>query len=98
MNPLCGIVKLRGRREDQSVDLRVVDRCVGCETRDLDVTEDIFPSLADVELGRVLGRCAWLERCFRVAGQKQSRTSSLSRCSLACQIRSLLQGVRDETP
>jgi hypothetical protein len=52
-NPLCGKM-IRARREGRgSVDLKVVDRCTGCQPRDLDITEKTFARLADVEMGRV---------------------------------------------
>ena len=61
-NPLCG-KKVRVKRlgGDVTVDLTVVDRCVGCETQDLDMTEETFSDLADVALGRVTGEWSWLE-------------------------------------
>jgi expansin (peptidoglycan-binding protein) len=59
-NPLCGKM-IRARRNGVSVDLKVVDRCVGCAARDLDVTEDTFAKLADVALGRVKVEWSWLE-------------------------------------
>jgi hypothetical protein len=60
LNPLCGKM-VRVRRDGKSVDLKVVDRCVGCAARDLDVTEDTFAKLADVTLGRVTMEWSWLE-------------------------------------
>jgi len=60
LNPLCGKM-IRVRRDGKSVDLKVVDRCVGCAARDLDVTEDTFAKLADVALGRVTMEWSWLE-------------------------------------
>ncbi|OCT46605.1 Papain inhibitor [Cladophialophora carrionii] len=59
-NPLCG-KKIRARRDNKSVDLTVVDRCTGCQPKDIDVTIDIFAGLADVDLGRVLVEWNWLE-------------------------------------
>ncbi|KIW12389.1 hypothetical protein PV08_09666 [Exophiala spinifera] len=59
-NPLCG-KKIRARRDNKSVDLTVVDRCVGCQPTDLDVTVDTFAILADVDLGRVNVEWNWLE-------------------------------------
>lgn len=59
-NPLCG-KKIRARRNNKSVDLTVVDRCTGCQPTDIDVTIDIFSSLADVDQGRVLVEWNWLE-------------------------------------
>ena len=60
LNPLCGKM-IRVRRDGKSVDLKVVDRCVGCAARDLDVTEDTFAKLANVALGRVTMEWSWLE-------------------------------------
>ncbi|KAJ5091985.1 hypothetical protein NUU61_006855 [Penicillium alfredii] len=59
-NPLCGM-KIRVRRGWQSVDVKVVDRCLGCKEMDLDVTEAVFKKLADLNQGRVLMEWAWLE-------------------------------------
>lgn len=59
-NPLCG-KKIRARRDNKSVDLTVVDRCTGCQPTDIDVTVDIFATLADVDQGRVLVEWNWLQ-------------------------------------
>ncbi len=59
-NPLCG-KKIRARRDNKSVDLTVVDRCTGCQPKDIDVTVNTFASLADVDLGRVQVEWNWLE-------------------------------------
>ncbi|KAJ9602384.1 hypothetical protein H2200_013239 [Cladophialophora chaetospira] len=59
-NPLCG-KKIRARKNNKSVDLTVVDRCTGCQPKDLDVTIDTFADLAEVDLGRVLVEWNWLE-------------------------------------
>jgi hypothetical protein len=67
LNPLCGKM-LRVRRNGVSVDLKVVDRCVGCAARDLDVTEDTFAELAAVALGRVKVEWSWLEGVPGAAG------------------------------
>lgn len=63
-NPLCGkMVRVRRNEtgSERTVDLKVVDRCVGCVARDLDVTEDTFAKLADVALGRVKVEWSWLD-------------------------------------
>ncbi|KAJ5634035.1 hypothetical protein N7528_001877 [Penicillium herquei] len=60
-NPLCGL-KIRIRRDGQSVDVKVVDRCVGCAETDLDVTESVFEDLATLAQGRVTMEWAWLEK------------------------------------
>lgn len=59
-NPLCGKM-IRGRTRAGSVDLKVVDRCTGCEPRDLDITEKTFAKLANVDQGRVEVEWSWLE-------------------------------------
>jgi hypothetical protein len=63
-NPLCGL-KIRAQRYKEGVgmrseDLTVVDRCVGCAARDIDVSPKAFEKLADPALGRVLVTWAWL--------------------------------------
>lgn len=64
-NPLCGKM-IRITRYDatkggnSSVDVKVVDRCVGCKAEDLDLSLKMFTSLADESLGRVVGSWAWL--------------------------------------
>jgi len=64
-NPLCGKTirakRTRGDGKTVSVDLKVVDRCTGCQPRDLDVAENTFSELADVDLGRVKVDWSWLE-------------------------------------
>jgi hypothetical protein len=40
------------------VDVEVVDRCVGCQATDLDLSLKMFTSLADESLGRVVGSWA----------------------------------------
>ena len=57
-NPLCGLM-VRAKRYDEeagaerSIDLRVADRCTGCEPTDLDTTLGAFEVLAAEDLGRV---------------------------------------------
>ncbi|KAL2037083.1 hypothetical protein N7G274_010210 [Stereocaulon virgatum] len=58
-NPLCGH-KLRAVRDGNSIDLTVVDRCVGCKPTDIDVSPGAFKQLADSNLGRVVVTWAWL--------------------------------------
>lgn len=77
-NPLCG-KRIRITRFDESVggnrsvDVEVVDRCVGCKANDLDLSLAMFTSLADESLGRVLGSWAvsWV-------------LSSIGDCMLTC--------------
>ena len=64
-NPLCGR-KIRAKRYkegtgERSVDLNVVDRCVGCKSTDIDVTTSAFEKLADIDLGRVTVSWSWLD-------------------------------------
>lgn len=60
-NPLCGL-KLRLRRAGVSVDVTVVDRCVGCAATDIDTTTNVFSQLASIDEGRVLVEWAWLDK------------------------------------
>ncbi|CAD6441967.1 8881ff7f-10df-4e08-977d-0c404505cd3f [Sclerotinia trifoliorum] len=65
-NPLCGR-KIRITRQKDSgagnntVDVTVVDRCVGCKAEDLDLSITIFEKLALEAEGRVTGSWAWLQ-------------------------------------
>ncbi|KAI7474518.1 hypothetical protein KC357_g5162 [Hortaea werneckii] len=65
-NPLCGRM-LRATRYNEeagaqrSVDLRVVDRCTGCEVDDLDTSLKAFEKLAPSASGRVDVSWAWLQ-------------------------------------
>ncbi|THC91254.1 hypothetical protein EYZ11_009293 [Aspergillus tanneri] len=59
-NPLCGM-KVRVKLAGNSVDVKIVDRCVGCDATDLDVSPAAFKRLADLDLGRVLVDWAWLD-------------------------------------
>ncbi|KAI6900636.1 hypothetical protein KC318_g13970 [Hortaea werneckii] len=65
-NPLCGKM-LRATRYNEeasaqrSVDLRVVDRCTGCEVDDLDTSLKAFERLAPSASGRVDVSWAWLQ-------------------------------------
>lgn len=64
-NPLCGKM-IRVTRFDsttggnRSVDVKVIDRCVGCKAEDLDLSLGAFEQVADEALGRVTGSWAWL--------------------------------------
>ncbi|KAF2188661.1 hypothetical protein K469DRAFT_703264 [Zopfia rhizophila CBS 207.26] len=62
-NPLCGR-KIRAQRVNDgktvSVDLKVVDRCTGCQPTDIDVSPTMFAKLADPDLGRVPVTWAWV--------------------------------------
>jgi len=64
-NPLCGL-KIRAERFDEqvnakrSVDLTVMDRCTGCQPKDIDVSPAMFSKLADPVKGRVDVTWAWL--------------------------------------
>ncbi|KAJ5832815.1 hypothetical protein N7474_001126 [Penicillium riverlandense] len=60
-NPLCGM-KLRLRRDDKSVDVTIVDRCVGCAVTDIDVAPAVFEKLAEIDDGRVSVKWSWLQK------------------------------------
>ncbi|KKK26507.1 hypothetical protein ARAM_001003 [Aspergillus rambellii] len=60
-NPLCGL-KLRIKRGDKSVDVKIVDRCPGCKVDDLDVSPAVFQELAELAEGRVVVDWSWLEK------------------------------------
>ncbi|KAK3672067.1 hypothetical protein LTR78_008037 [Recurvomyces mirabilis] len=65
-NPLCGRM-LRASRFDEeygqtrSIDLKVVDRCTGCQPDDLDTSLGAFTQLAPQASGRVDITWAWLQ-------------------------------------
>ncbi|KAI8625074.1 hypothetical protein F5Y19DRAFT_276449 [Xylariaceae sp. FL1651] len=66
-NPLCGL-KIRVQRDfvesdagNRSVDVTVVDRCVGCALYDLDLSLAVFTQLAPQDSGRVVGSWSWLD-------------------------------------
>ncbi|KAI0171693.1 hypothetical protein GGR52DRAFT_433762 [Hypoxylon sp. FL1284] len=65
-NPLCRRT-IRVTRDyveaesgNQSVDVTVVDRCVGCDATDLDLSLAVFTRLASQDSGRVSGSWTWL--------------------------------------
>ena len=65
-NPLCGKMVRASRYDEQygeqrSVDLKVADRCTGCQPDDLDTTIGAFERLAPSADGRVDVTWAWLE-------------------------------------
>lgn len=65
-NPLCG-KKIRISRyneavgAERSIDVTVVDRCVGCKADDLDLSVTYFDKLAEEAQGRVTATWAWLD-------------------------------------
>merc|ERR1711939_620104 len=64
-NPLCGkMIRITRYNEavggNRSVDVMVVDKCMGCEPTDLDLSIKMFTTLADESLDRVVGSWAWL--------------------------------------
>ncbi|KAI1134294.1 RlpA-like double-psi beta-barrel-protein domain-containing protein-containing protein [Hypoxylon sp. FL0543] len=66
-NPLCNRT-IRITRDyveagegNKSVDVTVVDRCVGCQATDLDLSIAAFTKLAPQDSGRVLGSWVWLD-------------------------------------
>lgn len=54
LNPICGR-KIRANFEGKSVDLTIVDRCVGCAMYDIDMTPSAFSQIADQARGRISG-------------------------------------------
>ncbi|KAH7346801.1 RlpA-like double-psi beta-barrel-protein domain-containing protein-containing protein [Rhexocercosporidium sp. MPI-PUGE-AT-0058] len=65
-NPLCGkMIRITRYNEaagaNRSVDVMVVDKCMGCEPTDLDLSIKMFTTLAEESLGRVVGSWAWLD-------------------------------------
>jgi hypothetical protein len=46
--PLTATVKHGGKE----IKVKIVDRCVGCQVNDIDLTPTAFSALADVSLGR----------------------------------------------
>lgn len=59
-NTLCG-KKLRAFYNGKSVDVTVVDCCVGCGYYNLDFSPAAFRQLADQKLGRIQVTWLWLE-------------------------------------
>lgn len=59
-NSLCG-KKIRASYEGKSVDVKVVDRCVGCAKNDLDLSPAAFSKIADKDLGRIHLTWKWLD-------------------------------------
>lgn len=58
-NPLCGR-KIRAYYGDNSVDVTVVDQCMGCAEHDLDFSPSAFSQIADKDLGRIDITWEWL--------------------------------------
>ncbi|EGW30745.1 uncharacterized protein SPAPADRAFT_62602 [Spathaspora passalidarum NRRL Y-27907] len=58
-NPLCG-KKIRAFYGGNSVDVTIVDRCVGCAEDDLDFSPAAFKQIADPGLGRIDITWQWL--------------------------------------
>lgn len=64
-NPLCGrkiwVTRQRTAGEKNvSLEVTVVDRCVGCKPQDLDFSLSVFEQLAEEWQGRVLVSWAWI--------------------------------------
>ncbi|KAI0343376.1 plant expansin, partial [Trametopsis cervina] len=53
-NPICG-KKIKATYKGKSVTVKVVDRCVGCATWDLDFSPSAFTKLASKSVGRLSG-------------------------------------------
>ncbi|KAI0112320.1 RlpA-like double-psi beta-barrel-protein domain-containing protein-containing protein [Hypoxylon sp. NC0597] len=66
VNPLCHKTirvtrnYIEAGEGNKSVDVTVVDRCVGCQPTDLDLSVAAFTKLAPQDSGRVVGSWAWL--------------------------------------
>ncbi|AEO59689.1 hypothetical protein MYCTH_2119829 [Thermothelomyces thermophilus ATCC 42464] len=58
-NPLCGR-RLRASYAGRSVDVTVVDRCVACNSGDLDLSPAAFQALADLSVGVIGGTWNWI--------------------------------------
>jgi expansin (peptidoglycan-binding protein) len=58
-NNLCGKM-IRASYEGKSVDVKVVDECMGCAERDLDFSPSAFSQIADKDLGRIDITWEWL--------------------------------------
>ncbi|KAH6615969.1 RlpA-like double-psi beta-barrel-protein domain-containing protein-containing protein [Chaetomium sp. MPI-SDFR-AT-0129] len=58
-NPLCGR-RLRASFSGRNVDVTVVDRCVACNSGDLDLSPTAFQALADLSVGVIQGSWTWL--------------------------------------
>ncbi|KAK3356835.1 RlpA-like double-psi beta-barrel-protein domain-containing protein-containing protein [Lasiosphaeria hispida] len=65
-NPLCGkMIRItrdyvEANRGNVTVDVMVVDRCVGCQPTDLDLSPAVYDQLAPESKGRAVGRWKWL--------------------------------------
>lgn len=59
-NTLCG-KKIRAFYEGKSVEVAVVDRCVGCARDDLDLSPSAFEKIANKDLGRIKLTWEWAE-------------------------------------
>jgi len=53
-SPMCG-KSLTATYQGKSVTVKVVDKCQGCATDDIDLTSSAFSQLADTSLGRLSG-------------------------------------------
>ncbi|RLV93214.1 hypothetical protein JA1_002649 [Spathaspora sp. JA1] len=58
-NPICG-KRIRAYYGGKSVDVSIVDRCVGCAPDDLDLSPVAFDQIADPALGRIELTWQWL--------------------------------------
>ncbi|KAJ8084092.1 Non-catalytic module expn protein [Marasmius tenuissimus] len=54
LNPICN-KRIRANFEGKSVELTIVDRCVGCAMFDIDMTPSAFSQIADQGRGRISG-------------------------------------------
>lgn len=58
-NAYCGR-KILITRGSVQVEVKVVDRCTGCDYYDIDLAPSVFDKLADSDLGRVTGNWSWV--------------------------------------
>ncbi|KAK4220540.1 RlpA-like double-psi beta-barrel-protein domain-containing protein-containing protein [Podospora fimiseda] len=58
-NTLCN-KKIRVTYQGKSVDVKVVDRCPGCNANALDLSPAAFKKLASLDKGRIVGTWNWI--------------------------------------
>jgi hypothetical protein len=60
-NPFCGRrIRLRRQGKETGIEVKVVDRCVGCKAEDLDLSLTAFEMVAKEVEGRVRVEWAWI--------------------------------------
>ncbi|KAG7665182.1 uncharacterized protein J8A68_001238 [[Candida] subhashii] len=58
-NPICGR-KVRAYYQGNSVEVTIVDKCMGCAPHDLDFSPAAFRQIADQDLGRIKISWEWI--------------------------------------